>query len=335
MDWIRDRFKKILVVRNDNIGDVICTTPALQALREAFPGAYIAILVAEYSQDAILGNPHVDEIFVYGKYKHGRSGNRLQAWTKMGKLFRKIRRHRFDLAIGMRSKFTRSLGWLVYLSGARFRLGFRAQKGEFFKFFFNLYAEPAHYPEHEVNRCFRLLRHIGIDSSLKGLTLCLFPEEEDKALHSLQARGLSPGRPLIAIHPEARREANRWPVERFAQVGDFLMERYGAQVLLVGPPGEQINHEVAGLMSKGPVLFPTASIRELAALIKHCSLFICSDGGSMHVAAAVGTPIIALFGDTDPREWAPWGDGHIVLKRGRKVEEIQVEEVCAAIQQVL
>jgi len=335
MEFRKDKIKKILVVRNDNIGDVICTTPALQALRETFPEAYIAILVAEYSQDAILGNPHVDEIFVYGKYKHGRSGNRLQAWSKMGKLFRKIRHHRFDLAIGMRSRFTRSLGWLVYLSGARFRLGFQPKKGEFFKFFFNLYAEPGIHLEHEVKRCFRLLGHIGIDSSPKALTLRLFPEEEEKALHSLQAMGLSPDHPLIGLHAEARREANRWPVERFARVGDFLVEKHGAQVLLVGPPEEQANYRVASLMNKGPVLFPTASIRELAALLKHCNLFICSDGGSMHVAAAVGTSTIALFGDTDPREWAPWGGGHIVLKKGWKVEEIQVEDVCKAIEQVL
>jgi ADP-heptose:LPS heptosyltransferase len=107
-EFAKEKVKKILVVRNDNIGDVICSTPAIQALRENFPEAYLAVLVASYSEEAILGNPHVDEVFVYDKYKHGKYRSRWVAWWNQYKVLRSVRKKGFDLAIGLRSYFSSS-----------------------------------------------------------------------------------------------------------------------------------------------------------------------------------------------------------------------------------
>ena len=122
------RIRRILVVRNDNVGDVLCSTPAIRSLRRAFPQAYLAALVARYSQDAVSENPDVDEVFIYEKAKHRPDRNRFLSLYKQFQVLRGLKKKRFDLAIGMRSTFSWSEGWLVYYAGAPFRLGFRPEK---------------------------------------------------------------------------------------------------------------------------------------------------------------------------------------------------------------
>jgi len=128
-----ENIKKILIVRNDNIGDVILTTPAIEALRKRFPDAYIAILVAEYACEAIEGNPYLDKVYIYEKAKHSKA-NKLVAWWKQYKVIREIRRKKFDLAIGIRSTFSSSQGWLVFASGAPMRLGHYPNKKRYLSF---------------------------------------------------------------------------------------------------------------------------------------------------------------------------------------------------------
>ncbi|MEE9543039.1 MAG: glycosyltransferase family 9 protein, partial [Thermodesulfobacteriota bacterium] len=123
----RDKIKKILVVRNDNIGDLILTTPALEALRRAFPDAYLAVLVADYTKEAVEGNPHIDKVYSYEKAKHSKSG-RLTAWRRQWRVLREIKAEGFDVALGIRGSFASSQGWLVYMSRAPIRIGHRPSR---------------------------------------------------------------------------------------------------------------------------------------------------------------------------------------------------------------
>ena len=159
-EFTKERVKSILVVRNDNIGDVICSTPAIQALRENFPEAYLAVLVASYSREAIEGNPHVDEIFVYDKYKHGKYRSRWIAWWNLYKVLRSVRKKRFDLAVGLRSYFSPSQARLVYSSGARFRLGCSPtiKKQKKFRFCYNIFVDEDRGREtHAIVKSLRML----------------------------------------------------------------------------------------------------------------------------------------------------------------------------------
>jgi ADP-heptose:LPS heptosyltransferase len=137
----RENIKKILVVRNDNIGDLILTTPALEALRLSFPDAFLAVLVADYTKEAVEGNPHIDKVYSYEKAKHSKS-NKLMAWLRQWRVLREIRAEHFDVALGIRSSFSTSQGWLVYMSGAEVRIGHRPKKkGSIKDGYYNVFVE--------------------------------------------------------------------------------------------------------------------------------------------------------------------------------------------------
>ena len=121
----REKIKKILVVRNDNIGDLILTTPALEALRRSFPDSYLVVLVADYTKEVVVGNPYIDKVYSYEKAKHSKSG-KLTAWLRQWKVLKEIRAERFDVALGIRGRFASSQGWLVYMSKAPIRVGAQA-----------------------------------------------------------------------------------------------------------------------------------------------------------------------------------------------------------------
>ena len=325
--------RRILVIRNDNLGDVLCTTPALAALRRRFPAAHLAILVASYSREAVAGNPDLNEVLVYTKHKHRPDGSRLAAWREIAALFSGVRARRYDVAIAMRAHFTGSLGWLAVLSGAPVRIGYAPPPRHPLRFAITHPLPLPSGPAHEVERCLRLLEPLGVRAEQPRLVLARDGGGEAAVRESLRGLGAPPGAALVAMHVSSRR-ANRWPADRFAALGDWAVAR-GATVVLVEPPGEAGEaRAVAEKMVHRPILQSTRSLGELAALLAQCRLCVCCDGGAMHVAAAVGTPTVAIFGAADPRRWAPWGANHRVLWRDGIAEAVTLEEAQHAVAEV-
>jgi ADP-heptose:LPS heptosyltransferase len=339
--WERKRrfepaeIRKILLVRNDNIGDVICSTPAIEAVRRGFPRAFIAILVAGYSREAIEGNPHVDEIYLYEKAHHHPEVPKPVSWWRQWKVIRAIRAQGFDLAVGLRSYFSPSQGWLVYASGAPFRLGHAPEKKKHrkFAFYYNLPIKTDWSVRHEVERTLDVVRTIGLDVEQKRLTFVV-PEADRKEVEAFLSEKADPARPLVGINVSSSRvPANRWPTGRFAELADRLVERYRIQVLLSCSPGEEGRvEEVAGAMKHEALFLPTATLKRFAALQAACSLFITTDGGAVHTASALGVPAVVIYGSTDPACWRPWGEGHVALRRGGEAKNITVEEVLEAVE---
>jgi ADP-heptose:LPS heptosyltransferase len=144
--------RKILVVRNDNIGDVLCTTPALDALRQAFPQAHIAAVVCTLAEEALSGHRALDRLWAYPKAKHKQHGP-LGSLLRLGQVLRELRRERFDLVIAPRVSFSTSQGWIAYASAGRWRLGVRPEgKKQRWAFYYNLPAQPPPPGRHEVER---------------------------------------------------------------------------------------------------------------------------------------------------------------------------------------
>lgn len=329
-----ERVKKILIVRNDNIGDVICSTPAIEAVRRAFPQAYVAILVAGYSLEAIEGNPHVDEVYVYEKARHHPEVPKPVSLWRQWKVLRAIRAQGFDLAIGLRAYFSPSQGWLVYASGAPFRLGNapHVPKHRKFAFYYNLPIETDWTMRHEVERTLDVVRAIGLDNPLKKLTFVV-PEADSEAVAAFLEEHAEADKPIVGINTFSRIVVNRWPPERFAELADRLVERYGLQILFTCQPGEEWRLEaVQGAMVSPSMAYPTSTIKRFAALQAACDLFVTTEGGPMHTASAVGVPAITIFGVTDPDWWRPWGERHLALRRGRESINTTVEDVLAALE---
>ncbi|MEW5913881.1 MAG: glycosyltransferase family 9 protein [Thermodesulfobacteriota bacterium] len=324
---------KILVVRNDNIGDVLCTTPALDALRAAFPQAHIAALVCSLTQEVIEGHRALDELFVYPKAKHRQYGA-VESYCRLLAVLRRIRRRRFDLAICPRDSFSSSQAWLAYASGARWRLGPRAQGAkQRWGFFYNLPAEWPPRDQHEVLRCFHLLSHIGLDSPDKRLYLKVPDESRAKVSEFLASCGLDsePGPVVLNITRWAYRPECSWPEGKYRALAQALAGRPG-RVVVTHAPGDRawVEGILAGLQPAVPT-FCSPSLKDFAACLARARAVISAEGGPMHLVAAMNKPLVVMWSSTPLSVWRPWGIPCQVLGATGPIEGISVEEVLAAL----
>jgi len=308
---------RILILRRDNIGDLVCTTPLVAALRAQLPGAWLGALVTSYNAEVLAGNPALDEVFVYEKLKH-RSGNllshlrsRLGQWTRM-------RGQKIDCVL-VPANSPRTLKLARSLKPGR------------------VLAAPVAVPsgQHEVERTFELGRSLGLRGNPGPLQL--HPDARKRAELAAQ---LGPG-PFVAIHISARRPAQRWPLERYAALAAQLAEN--TRVLLLWAPGasghpahpgdDAAAAEVLRLARK-PTVIPvaTADLKTLIAALSLADRVICPDGGTMHLAAALAKPLVALFGDSPVDRWRPWGVPHRVLRpESRDLADLPVAPVVEAL----
>lgn len=337
-DW--EWARKILVVRNDNIGDVLCTTPALDALRKAYPKAHIAVLVARYTKDAVEGNPFIDRVYSYQKAKHaGFAGeSKWNAWVAQVRMIREIRKEKFDLAIGIRSKFTPSLGWLAFASGAPVRVGRRPRpKDKSLAFFFNVFVDEEQKPAHEVERAMNVVRRIGVDVEDKRLNLFVSEEDREAAARFIREHGLKQDKKLVCLHLTARPEEDRWWLpENYVKLARHLMGRADVDMVLnwTAKDQELADRVMAGLDVNPPVFF-ASGLKPFAAFVKECDLFITLEGGAMHISAAVGTPTLAIFGATSDVVWRPWGEKNVTLRGGDHANSVKPETVIKAADHML
>ena len=327
------RVRSILVVRNDNIGDVLCTTPAIQALRDAFPRAHLAAMVCTLSREAIEGHPALDELFVYPKAKHRDYGT-MESLRRMAAEIKKARARRFDLAVAFRDSFSTSQAWLAYASGARWRLGPEARgKRRRWGFYYNLPAPWPSSQDHEVLRCMSLLGRLGLDSPAQRLYLEIPQASRDKVHDFLRECGLDPARPPLVLNITrwAYRPECTWPDHKYRALAQALASRPGGLIVTHAPGDKEwVSGILSGLESRPPV-FCSPSLKDFAAAIAAGRAFITAEGGPMHFAAAVHRPMVVMWSSTPLCNWRPWGVPCEVLGATGPIEPITVEQVLAAL----
>lgn len=343
-----DRYKRILVIRTDRIGDVLLSTPVLAALREACPSAYLAAMIRPYTRDILIGNPFLDEIVYFDK--DAMAGNPLA----FAGFILQLRRKKFDLALVLYpSQRTNLIPWLA---GIPVRVGF-GHKGGF------LLTHPVSHEKHlgekhEIEYNLGLLEAINIFPSGHGMYMPIRAESEQWAQDFLSRNRISAEEKLLIIHPGASCPSKIWPAQRYAAVADTLVRRYGFKVIIMSgrePLDIKTAQDVAAGMSSGAVtVLGTAPISETASLLKRATLFISSDTGPMHVAAALSVPQVAIFGRNQPglspKRWGPLSAFSRVLhkdvgcgvclahncKRGFAcLEAVSVEETVEACAQII
>jgi ADP-heptose:LPS heptosyltransferase len=321
---------KILVIRSDNIGDLVLTTPVFTALRRHFPEARIEALVNSYNAPVLEGHPDIDFLHFYTKAKHSESRwGSLSEWSGRMRQMMRLRAERFDHVLvpapGFHPRQLRFARWLRPAHIAAFALEGTAPRGV---------DHPVAYrgPEgrHHVEDTFRILTALGIDGA---------PPPPRIAFVSGPARA---GTPLIGVHVSARRPRNRWPEAKFVELMRVLHERRGARFRLFWSPGREDDPRHPGDDEKarrivdqaGAVPLEPMETRELRPLIEglaSCDALVCSDGGAMHVAAALGKPIVCFFGDSAASYWHPWGVRYRLLQpASRDAADITVDEAVAA-----
>lgn len=306
--------RRIGVFKFRNIGDVLMITPALRALRERFPAAEITVAVNSVTDGMLHGNPHIDRVLTYERHrKKSALFSRIAYELKFAKM---IRRSRFDLTVDFTSG-DRPAGY-SFISGAGVRLAFRDWQGRFNwrnRAYTAAFVAPRT-PLHEVERHLLLLNHIGIPSTDKRLCLVVDPAAREWATKTLQ-----PQRPrkIVHIHPVARWLFKCWDDRKMAAIIDWLQQEKKAAVVVTSSdnPRELAKTDgIASLCQIPPVILSgPVSLLQLAALSEQADCFFGVDTAPMHIAAAVGTPAVALFGPTNPESWRPWCERQITLRK--------------------
>lgn len=334
--------QKIIFIRRDNIGDLVCTTPAIRAVRERFPRARLSILVNTYNAEVIARHPHIDKVYIFQKPKHALERHKLAVLWENFRLFRQIRRERYDVAIGC-GMYNRTLSHYTFFTGARKRIGYcREGRG---RFFYNVPLEEAREPEHEVVKVFKLLNPLGITGEPGDLFLRPDAGEVEKFAAFLSTRRRNRTKPLLALAISARIVNNRWPVANFAALIQEILARGWAEVLLLWAPGSETSPtypgddesaaEIVNLFQDVILAYPTPSLSALIAALFGCDLAVTLDTGSLHIAAAAKKPVVALMNPAKAVTWHPWRTPSQVLVSPGKVEDIRVDEVLAAVVNLL
>ncbi|MBF0386811.1 MAG: glycosyltransferase family 9 protein [Candidatus Omnitrophica bacterium] len=292
-------FRNILVVRTDRMGDMILTIPAIRALKQKYPRARLVVWVSPSTRGLVDGLAFIDEVIV----QDPRPG-----WAGYLRMIRFLRKCRFDLAVVFHTKQKTNLA--CFLAGIPMRLGYRNGKWGFF--LSHPVKDERHLGiKHELDYCLDLLRAVGVEKADPRLELGRDRSAEEWA-ERFTAELSGPG-PLVALHPDASCPTRHWPVPSFAIVAARLASEMNARVVIVGGP----TTSVFAPRIPGRDLTGQFSLTQLAAFIKRCDLLISNDSGPVHLAAAVGTPVISLFlrkqPGINPERWRPLSEKAVLL----------------------
>ena len=306
-----DRDRRILIIRTDRIGDVLLSTPVIKAVREVYPNSHIAVMVRPYAEEIVDGNPYLDEVILYDKNgKH-------KGWFATLKFANELREKRFDLALILHP--TNRSNLIPFLAGIPERVGYNKKLGVFLT---KKIKDLKHLGEkHEIDYNLDVLRAVGIEVKERQLYMPVKDEHERVIDRFFVLNDLNEGQGIIAFHPGASCPSKRWSAYRFGRVADELIERYKFKVVIIGGPSdaETVKQMHMAMLHTPIVLSEKHSLGEVAALLKRCKIFISNDSGPVHIAVAVGTPVIAIFGRSDPglspKRWAPTGLNDIVIHK--------------------
>jgi heptosyltransferase-2 len=303
-------YKKILVCRTDRMGDVILSTPVLSALRRSFPEAHIAMLVRPYTKELVEGNPNINELIIYDQV------NEHAGYKGIALLAKQIREKKFDLAIVLYPSW--AIAWLLWLAGIPVRIG-SGYRPYFFLFNRHVWVHRSRIEKHEVEYNLDWLKPLGIENTRRDLFLGLTESDNKFASEFFKEHKLAADDVVVAIHPGSSGSALNWPLENYGKLADLLIDRLDYRVIITGSKAEQDDlGRLAVSMSRTPIILDRpATIRELAALIKACRVFVSASTGPMHLAAAVKTPTVSIFCPIfvcSEKRWGPWGNKSIIIR---------------------
>lgn len=303
-------FQRVLLTRMKFIGDVVLTTPIIRSVRNALPDAVIAYLGEKHAVSLLEHNPCLDEIIPFDFTR--------PTLIEQPRVAFHIRRRRFDLAIDLFNNPRSAL--LVYLSGAKTRVGAeRKGRGSLY----TIQVRDDGVPKTAIAFHNQFIRAVGIEPTSNKTEIVLTDDERREARIYLrwldhENNPLDVSKPIVCIHPGATWPAKRWLPKRFGELADFIAAKLGAQIIMIGGANDtvEINTTLKDSVSNVKVLHDLP-LRQLAAIMSHCSLFIGNDAGPMHIAAALGVPTIGLFGPGEENIWFPYSaaDGHVALRK--------------------
>ena len=338
------QFQRILLIKPSSLGDIIHAMPVLAGLRHRYPDAHIAWLAGSPYVELLGAQPALTEAIPFDRRRYGRVGRSLGVSMGFARFLGHLRRRRFDLVVDLQGLF-RS-GFLAWASGAPVRLGFANARELGAIFYTHRIPVPAGVC-HAADQNYLVADALGFGDVEKDFSLHVSEAVGQRVSAALAQSGVG-GRAYAVLVPGTRWQTKIWPADRFAGLADLIHERLGLAVVLIGAPsevelcGQVQRHARSGLVS----LAGGTALPELVGLIQKAKVMVCNDSGPMHVAAAVGCPLVALFGPTNPARTGPHTPSARVVRQSlpcspcylrrrsecphqhRCLRDIQPEDVC-------
>lgn len=296
--------KKILVMQYKPFGDVLLNTAYLPELRRKFPNAQIDYLVQKPYLTLMEHNPNIDNIIVMDKIKTGLINYALSRY----RLIRKIRREKYDVVIDQ----ARGPGasQITFFSGAKYRLGWLKTKKwsnlKGYNWVYNYKAQKNHYI-YSARAKFAMLRPLGIEETTDNTFYHILPESRVMIENWLLENGIQGGK-IVVFSPITPISSRQWKFSRFARLADIVTGEFGFTVVFLWGPGEKKRVEqIASMMDHPSHVAPATTFNQAGAMLQHATVYIGNNGGVHHLAVAVGTPTLTVFGPgTNPKKWTAW-----------------------------
>ena len=341
----------ILIVKLSAIGDVIHTMPALNAIRSHFPDAHITWLVEEDAASLVEGHEALNRVLVSKRKRWMRGLRSSSFFSTTSEIYRFIKELRdtdYDMILDFQALL--KSGVLIALARGKRKIGFgKGLEHMEHSYIFLSERIPAVDMEiHALSRGMMFIDALGIPSNMVEYKLPVSRHDYEKVDGLMRTYGLLGAKPLIAINPVAKWETKLWANKKFSQLADILIDRYDAKIVFTGGPDDRptIKDIMAVMKGHAVNLAGHTTLKMLAALYEKMVFVVSTDTGPMHMAAAVGTPVVALFGPTAPWRTGPFGSIHQIVraeldcapcfKRECKtidcMEQISVQQVIDAIQ---
>lgn len=304
---------KILVIRLRSIGDVVLNTPILENIKINLPKCHLAVLVERSCEAVLQGNPFVDEIIVKER-KTFPERNVLFKILQEVQFFVQIRRRKFHLVLDFHGGPRAAV--LTFLSGARWKMGHRESPR---RWAYNLFVETPKTEGrmHTVKEQLSKLAFLGFKIGTETPRIVVSEEEKQAMRLSLKEMGIGKGEPYAVVHPGVAKPHQRWQPEKMAKIADHTQLEFGLKMVFASAR-EQVSQveEIVRLMkSEAHSVAGKTNLRQLMVLLGEAKFLVCHNGGQMHLAAAAGTPVFALFGPSSPEIFGPVGKGHRVFSK--------------------
>ncbi|MFO7554350.1 MAG: lipopolysaccharide heptosyltransferase I [Desulfobacterales bacterium] len=312
----------ILIVKLSAIGDVIHTLPALNAVRKHHPDAHITWLVEEDAATLIEGHEALDRILVSKRkrwIKSLRSASCLSTIKEIYRFIKVLRDTRYDMILDFQALL--KSGILIALARGRRKIGFGQglEHMEHSYLFLNEHVPAVSMEHHALSRGLMFLNALGIPTPDVEYNLPVSDYDRKKVEDLLQRYGVVNPRRFVAINPVAKWESKLWSNRKFAELADRIAAQYDVEVVFTGSfEDRRTIHQIKADMGAPAVnLAGETTLKMLAALYAKADVVISTDTGPMHLAVAMGTPVVALFGPTAPWRTGPFGSGHQVVTAGQ------------------
>ncbi len=310
--------KKILIVKMSSIGDVVHSLPFLEVIKAKYPSARIDWLVEEAASQILVGHPAINRLIISRRKSWQRKlfsiKGLLSVADEASQFYRNLRTVEYDLVVDLQGLFRSGL--LVGMTRARRKIGMvGAREGA--GFFLNEIPVPVKYAQHAVDRYLQVGQYLGCDvTGWKG-SIPVSAQDQER-VNILLRRSIDKSRAIVAINPTARWQTKIWEPDRLAALANRIQNELACDIVFTGSARDRsIIDKILRSMDNPPLnLSGKTGLKDLACLFAMSRLLITADTGPMHIAAAMGCPVLAIFGPTDPLRTGPYGTGHCVLRAG-------------------